>query len=368
MATPTPFNALREFVPRFTPQGFAQRTLQQIQADAAAGGRAAANYAASRLGSSAASVTEAAAPAAARMGLGGILGGVGRLLPGIGWGMTAAAIAQPAFQAVGSALRTPQGQDFKNRLYQGNIGGALQALGIGRPNVPTLQQYNPPGFNPNSQVTSADLLSSTRQVSSHFSGGGQAQGSVTPPGGAPQDRAYHEAAISAAQQAAQNPLFQKYQVADLTKQYNAATTNEEKQRIGLQIWAQTNPALARKLQSGQVGYAEAQSAPGMSNAGGNPVQHLPMLSNNFNTALASSSFINNPIDFGKFVPGAGMTSTTPQVNFDTTKSLYPPITDNTTNFINQTLNYDPAALAISESQRKTLIDYYNANLRSGLAK
>ena len=189
------------------------------------------------------------------------------------------------------------------------------------------------------------------------------------PGGSPQDRAYHEAAISAAQQAAQNPLFQKYQVAELTKQYNAATTNEEKQRIGLQIWAQTNQKLASKLQPGQVGYAEAQTAPGMSNAGGNIVQNLPVTSINFNnSAFAAPSFIPKGIDFGNFVPGVGMTSATPQVNFDSTKALYTPINNTFTNFNNQTVNYDPAALAITENQRKTLIDYYASRLKPGLAK
>lgn len=60
--------------------------------------------------------------------------------------------------------------------------------------------------------------------------------------------------------AAQDPLAKKYQVADLTKAYNAAATPEEKEKIGLQIWATTNPQLAQKLRPGQVGYQESVNA------------------------------------------------------------------------------------------------------------
>jgi hypothetical protein len=54
-------------------------------------------------------------------------------------------------------------------------------------------------------------------------------------------------------------LSKKYQVADLTKAYNTASP-EEKEKIGLQIWATTNPELAQKLRPGQTGYSEAVSA------------------------------------------------------------------------------------------------------------
>jgi hypothetical protein len=38
----------------------------------------------------------------------------------------------------------------------------------------------------------------------------------------------------------QDPMFKKYKVAELTKAYNTASP-EEKNKIGLQIWATTNP-------------------------------------------------------------------------------------------------------------------------------
>jgi len=77
---------------------------------------------------------------------------------------------------------------------------------------------------------------------------------------APSDRTYEAEKQRVAQMAAQDPLAKKYQVADLTKAYNAAGSPEEKEKIGLQIWATTNPQLAQKLKPGQIGYEEAVSA------------------------------------------------------------------------------------------------------------
>ena len=135
------------------------------------------------------------------------------------------------------------------------------------------------------------------------------------PSAAASDRAYAAEKNRIAQQTAQNPLFQKYQVADLTKQYNAATSPAEKQRIGLEIWAQTNPLLAAKLKSGQMGYAESRTAPGMSNAGGSPLGGLPMPTNQFDatSAVSTPMTMDYQQTFGTPIPGVGMVSTTPQV-------------------------------------------------------
>ena len=129
------------------------------------------------------------------------------------------------------------------------------------------------------------------------------------------DREYQSHVSSMAQQTAQNPLFQKYQVADLTKQYNTAASPAEKQRIGLEIWAQTNPLLAAKLKSGQTGYAEAQAAPGLSNAGGSPLGALPMPTTHFDatSAVSTPMTMDYQQTFGTPIPGVGMVSTTPQV-------------------------------------------------------
>jgi hypothetical protein len=73
------------------------------------------------------------------------------------------------------------------------------------------------------------------------------------------ERNYEAEKRRAAQLAMQDQLSKKYQVADLTKAYNTASP-EEKEKIGLQIWATTNPELAQKLRPGQTGYSEAVSA------------------------------------------------------------------------------------------------------------
>jgi hypothetical protein len=72
---------------------------------------------------------------------------------------------------------------------------------------------------------------------------------------APADRAYAAEKERARQLTEQDPLFKKYQVAELSKQYNAAT-GDEREKIGMQIWAQTNPQLAAKMKPGQTGYSD----------------------------------------------------------------------------------------------------------------
>ena len=72
------------------------------------------------------------------------------------------------------------------------------------------------------------------------------------------ERAYQQEKARATQLAEQDPLAKKYRVAELTKAYNTASP-EEKEKIGLEIWATTNPRLAQKLQPGQLGYEQAQS-------------------------------------------------------------------------------------------------------------
>ena len=74
----------------------------------------------------------------------------------------------------------------------------------------------------------------------------------------PEERAYQQEKARVAQMTEQDPMFKKYQVAELTKAYNTASP-EEKNKIGLQIWAATNPDLAKKVPAGQVGYQTSAS-------------------------------------------------------------------------------------------------------------
>jgi hypothetical protein len=74
----------------------------------------------------------------------------------------------------------------------------------------------------------------------------------------PAERAYQQEKARVTQMTEQDPMFKKYQVAELTKAYNTASP-EEKNKIGLQIWAATNPTLAKKVPAGQVGYQTSAS-------------------------------------------------------------------------------------------------------------
>ena len=87
----------------------------------------------------------------------------------------------------------------------------------------------------------------------------------------PADRAYQQEKARVTQMTEQDPMFKKYKVAELTKAYNTASP-EEKNKIGLQIWATTNPELAAKLKPGQTGYQEAYDLLGTQTFGtGQPV-------------------------------------------------------------------------------------------------
>jgi hypothetical protein len=145
-----------------------------------------------------------------------------------------------------------------------------------------------------------------------------------PPGGGPQERARQAEISSVAQQTAQNPLFKKYQVAELTKQYNTAKNPAEKERIGLQIWAQTNPDLAGKLKSGQVGYTESRTVPGIANTTPLPIGGLPMPSTGFNLAAATSNLGTPEQVYG--TPVTGFNSAATPISYNPSV-LQSPVTD-----------------------------------------
>ena len=91
------------------------------------------------------------------------------------------------------------------------------------------------------------------------------------PSGGAADRSYQQEKARVTQMTEQDPMFKKYKVAELTKAYNTASP-EEKNKIGLQIWATTNPELAAKLKPGQTGYQEAYDLLGTQTLGtGQPV-------------------------------------------------------------------------------------------------
>jgi hypothetical protein len=119
------------------------------------------------------------------------------------------------------------------RSPQNALGTELNAIQTGK--------YGPTDWNPSAnplRVPSAPVLPSS------------ADGAA--------ERAYQQEKARVTQMTEQDPMFKKYQVAELTKAYNTASP-EEKNKIGLQIWAATNPDLAKKVPPGQVGYQTSAS-------------------------------------------------------------------------------------------------------------
>ena len=112
------------------------------------------------------------------------------------------------------------------RYPQGAPGTDLNVIQTGK--------YGPTDWNPSANPTAS------------VSSGGAA------------DRSYQQEKARVTQMTEQDPMFKKYQVAELTKAYNTASP-EEKNKIGLQIWAATNPTLAKKVPAGQVGYQTSAS-------------------------------------------------------------------------------------------------------------
>jgi hypothetical protein len=179
-------------------------------------------------------------------------------------------VAAPIAVGIGDYLRSDQGQLFKDRLRQGDIGGAFTAVtGFGRSNAPVLNQYNPPGFIPGSQITSSDILKSATEVARQRPEEriDQRTPFTRPPGTssftpldpyAAQNREYERERARVEAMVKANPDMQKQAIAD-----ERAKVRDQ----GMAIWAQKNPELAAKLQPGAVGYDAVQQALIGKNAG-----------------------------------------------------------------------------------------------------
>jgi hypothetical protein len=142
------------------------------------------------------------------------------------------------------AVRANRELDFRNRSYYGPAYASAEALGLGTPGS-SLRDYGP-GYK--ERELAAGAAAEQFRPGAGFPG---QQGAA--------DRSYKEDLSRAKQLAEQDQLAKKYQVAELTKAYNTASP-EEKSKIGLQIWATTNPELAQRLKPGQTGYSEAVTA------------------------------------------------------------------------------------------------------------
>lgn len=117
----------------------------------------------------------------------------------------------------------------------------------------------------------------------------------------PIERAYLEEKNRVAQMAAQNPDLQRYE-----KARAAAKTQEEMNAardIGMQIWAQKNPALAAKIKPGSSGYGAIQGVIGGSTPSAlSNEQVLGLMSFDPNTVLSTTQNVQN-----KFRPNQALT-------------------------------------------------------------
>jgi len=238
-------------------------------------------------------------------------------------------------------LSAPQG----SRQYSGIIGSI------------------PPSANGESYRRAELRLGDAARSGGGGGGGGNAGYSLTtgaPAMSAPADRAYQAEKTRAQQLTAQDPLYKKYQVAELTKAYNTAKTPEEKEKIGLQIWAQTNAQLASRLRPGQVGYQEAREAPGMLSGLGQftssiqpPAEEVAFPSSLKVSPAAAYSSTGEPL-----VVATAASFASPENPLE--EILSPGVLSDA---YSGKLDFDPSALNLDETKRKLLIQAFNRGLK-----
>lgn len=179
-----------------------------------------------------------------------------------------------------------------------------------------------------------------------------------------EEREYQAEKSRVAQLTEQDPLFKKYQVAELSKQYNAAK-GDEREKIGMQIWAQTNPKLAKKLQPGATGYSDVATAfqklsPVGNLAGG-------MAPGNFTMPAVDASTMPT---VGQAFGANALQVSTPGMDTSALQSsvaagaFTQPLPKNITDYLtNPVQAYAPSAEDIDEKQRQLLIQTYNQKFK-----
>lgn len=133
------------------------------------------------------------------------------------------------------------GQDLVYKRAPGNIGGQYGSIFSTDQLAPTVNQSGP-------------------KVSTDLAG----------------ERAYLQEKNRVAQLAEQDVLSKKYRVADLTKAYNAAK-GDERERLGMEIFALTNPGLAKIVKPGQAGYETIQATRRANTPFGSALNAIPSL-------------------------------------------------------------------------------------------
>jgi len=174
------------------------------------------------------------------------------------------------------------------------------------------------------------------------------------------DRDYESQKRRAEQLAQQDELSKKYRVADLTKAYNTAATPEEKEKIGLEIWATTNPQLAQKLKPGQLGYEQVQSVQAAQSPFGGALQaarNIELADKTSFDAVPSAGFgVGFGTNLNTQIPGI-------QVPANLQENMAGAFTSpvNVPSFDQTAKLFDPAK--ISEVDRATLIRLFNEGLQ-----
>jgi hypothetical protein len=164
-------------------------------------------------------------------------------------GQFGGSLLSPLAVGVGNYLRSDSGTLLKDRLRQGDIPGAFTAVtGFGRSAAPRLEQYNPPGFDPNQPVTLADLRKTVQETGPV---GSAPAAPIAPPvlQLSPQDRAYQQERARVEAMVKSNPDMQKQEIAE------ARAKVRDK---GMEEWAKANPDLAAKVMPGQSGFSAIQ--------------------------------------------------------------------------------------------------------------
>jgi len=122
-------------------------------------------------------------------------------------------------------------------------------------------------------------------------GGGGNAGYSTAPFVPAAERDYQNEKSRVAQLTEQDQLLKKYKVADLAKAYNAAK-GDERERLGMEIFALTNPGLAKKVKPGQTGYETIQATRQANTPFGSALSAIPSSS----TTNYQSAFTAMPAD------------------------------------------------------------------------
>jgi hypothetical protein len=177
-------------------------------------------------------------------------------------------------------------------------------------------------------------------------------------------REYEAEKSRVAQLTEQDPLFKKYQIAELSKQYNTAK-GDERENIGMQIWAQTHPEMAARLKPGATGYSSVATA--FQNL--SPVGNLAggMAPGNFTMpAVGASTMPTVEQAFGANAPQVnipGMDTSALQSSV-AAGAFNQPLPKNITDYLtNPVQAYAPSAESIDEKQRQLITQAYNQRIK-----